>query len=180
MARMNWNRPFGGYDQTMNDFFKPEHNIKRKKPLRNKAIMTKYFQSAVNTTDTVGAVMVKLTPHDVKVLEEALILVIEYKDRTLKRPAWTRFSTEWLPRVIDQLARNELEVNHPQKNTPLWIVDQICWSNKLTAGVNPTQCIPLADTSLGEQAMAICRAAARGQEHYDLWRKNSKFHDLFA
>lgn len=124
--------------------------------------------------------MVKLKPHHLRVLEESLVLIVEYKDKTLKDRAWRNFSEDWLPRAVDQLNRNEFEVNHPQRNTFMWWVDQLCWSKKLTQGVKPTQCIPLCDTALGEECMAICRAAARGQQAYDMWAAESRFHDLFV
>lgn len=143
------------------------------------AIMNAFYTCIVNNTK--GAdIMVKLKSHHLKVIEETLILVVEYKDRTLKDRAWRNFSEEWLPKAINQINQNEFEVNHPQRNTFCWLTDQICWSKKLSPGIKPTECIPLADTNLGEECMAICRAAAKGQTAYDMWAAHSKFHDLFV
>lgn len=122
---------------------------------------------------------VKLRPEHRKLIAEAFIEVIEFKSRALKKSNWNNFYEHWVPSAMDQITANDFKLNHPTKNFFIWLIDQICHSNKLTPGVPPKDCIPLIDTRLGEMAAEICREAARGQYQYNRWCQQQGFRELF-
>jgi hypothetical protein len=110
---------------------------------------------------------------------EALELVVIYKSKTLRKRAWDTFKDQWLISAIEQINANEFKLNHPTRNTLMWIVDQMCWSRVIIDGVDPKDCVPLIDTRLGERVAAICRAGCKGQLYYDSSFTQNNFHDLF-
>jgi hypothetical protein len=123
--------------------------------------------------------MVTLKPHDLNTLIEITQLIVDYKSQALSQPRWDKFYNEYLPSLLEQLSQNQFKCHRPDDSTFTWIIDQLCHSRKIVPGVSHKEGIPLADTVLGERALAICRAATRGQKFYDSWRRDTKFNDLF-
>ena len=123
--------------------------------------------------------VVRLTPRDLDLLIDVFQQVTDYKQRTLQRHNWRVFETEYLPRLVDYISRNEFPVNDPANSIFTWIIDQICHSHKIISGVPLDQGLPLCDTKLGQRVIEICRHAQRGQSTYDLWAQPTKYSDLF-
>ena len=120
-----------------------------------------------------------LRPEHRKIIAEAFVEVVEFKSRALKRTSWDNFYQYWVPSATDQITKNEFKLNHPTKNFFVWLIDQMCHSNKITPGVPPKDCMPLIDTGLGEKAAEICRQASRGQYEYDRWCRQKNYRELF-
>jgi hypothetical protein len=121
---------------------------------------------------------ITLRNRDRDILIEIFAQVVEYKSQTLKPMSWSRFEQDWMPPAIEQLRVNSFQLNHPDKNFFMWLIDQICHSHRLQIGVRPQDGLPLCDTHLGQEAIEICRRAARGQAYYDQSRGNN-FSSLF-
>ena len=122
---------------------------------------------------------VKLNQVDLDQVIECFQEVINYKHRTLKPSSYERFLV-YLDQLIDYIGSNQFPVNDYSNSVFHWIIDQICHSHRLTPGLRPRDCLPLADTALGEQAIEICRSASRGQISYDCWSHRRQFEKLFT
>ena len=122
---------------------------------------------------------VKLTEQDLNIIIEISQLVVDYKHRTLGTNSKTVFEQIFLPKLVEQIAENTWAINDVHNNTFTWLIDQIAHSRRLIPGVKAKECVLLADTPIGELALAICRAASRGQTSYDSLRRATKFGDLF-
>lgn len=107
-------------------------------------------------------------------------LIIKYKSHALSARAWSEFSTNWLNKLLEQFAANEFLYNNRNKNTAVWLIDQICHSRLVEENCPLNQGIPLCDTELGQRSMAILRAMSQGQAFYDNWAEQSHFRDLFV
>ncbi len=105
--------------------------------------------------------------------------IVTWKSHSLSPKSWDQFEANWLPSFLQQLRDNEWTVNRTHTNTFKWLEDQIIHCRKLAPGVNKQNAIPLEDTLLGREVIAICQAASRGQLWYDGFAKNSEFHNLF-
>ncbi len=105
--------------------------------------------------------------------------VIDWKQQQLSTRAWNEFRTHWLPELVKQIHSNEFTWNDPNKNTAVWLIDQICHCRELVPGVEAEHCRPLADTALGEEVLAILRAMSRGQKSYDHFCQGRQFNNLF-
>ena len=124
--------------------------------------------------------VVRLHQRDLDLLIDVIQQVTDYKQRTLRRHNWQIFETEYLPRLVNYISRNEFPVNDPANSIFTWIIDQICHSHRLIEGVNPRQGLLLADTSSGEEVVAICRAAQRGTVSYKTFCANRQYEKLFT
>lgn len=133
----------------------------------------------VNNTGDGAMAHVRLKKTDLDILIEILQLVYDYKAVALSKPAWLKFSQDYLPKILDQMSRNEFNCNDVNNNSPTWLIDQVCWSRQLIYGVPHREGIPLSDTQLGQQALHILRPASRGQQSYDLYTRPTTFNELF-
>lgn len=106
-------------------------------------------------------------------------LIIKYKAHALSARAWSAFSTNWLSKLVEQFAANEFQYNNREKNTAVWLIDQICHSRLIEPGCPHNQGLPLCDTELGTAALEILRAMTQGQAYYDRWAEQSHFRNLF-
>lgn len=123
--------------------------------------------------------MVKLKPHDLEIIIEILQQVCDYKHQALRPQSWLTFQRDWLSSAIEQIKANEFILHHAEKNFFAWLIDQVCWSRRLTPGLDHRSGVSLADTKLGAQAIDICRRASQGQRAYDNSNRDTKFRDLF-
>lgn len=123
---------------------------------------------------------VKLTPRDLDNLIDCCQLIVDYKAKTLTKHNWTQFEMDYLPSLVESLHANQFRVADPHKNILVWLIDQICHSRKLVEGVKPKECLPLADTLLGEECLEFLRAASRGQISYNNLKHNQQFTKLFT
>lgn len=123
---------------------------------------------------------VKLTPRDLELLIDCCQMVLDYKARTLSKTAWSVFESEYLPSLVQSLKENSFRVASTQDNIFVWMIDQICHSRRLVEGVKPTECIPLADTGIGETVLEFLRAASKGQTSYNSLKLNQQFTKLFT
>jgi hypothetical protein len=123
---------------------------------------------------------VKLTPRDLELLIDCCQLVLDYKVRTLSKTNWSIFESEYLPSLITSLRENKFRIVSSTDNILVWLIDQICHSRRLVEGVKPTECIPLADTGIGESCLEFLRAASKGQVSYNSLKLNQQFTKLFT
>ena len=122
---------------------------------------------------------VKLTKTDLDTLIEVSQQIIDFKFRALNKTNWSIFETQYLPPLVKYFSDNQFKVVTSSDNIFVWFIDQIVHSRQLVDGVKPKDCVPLCDTELGEQALAICRAARYGQNSYDRTKDTTTFNSLF-
>jgi hypothetical protein len=122
---------------------------------------------------------VKLKSTDLEIIIEITQLVCDYKIQALNKISWSKFQSEYLPKLVSQIYANEFKCNDINNNSLTWLIDQIVWSRKIVSGVSHKEGIPLSDTPLGEQALNILRAASKGQAGYDSWSRPTTFNKLF-
>ena len=151
-----------------------------KKTFENNPVLGTFMSIPVNNFTGDIDVSIKLTQTDRDLIIEALQAVVDYKFQALKPASWQKFNDEYLTSIVDQIERNDFKLNNPQSNPFNWLIDQMCWSKKITEGVPIKDGMPLIDTKLGEQVADVCRAAIKGQAHYDGWRRQTTFRNLFT
>jgi hypothetical protein len=122
---------------------------------------------------------VKLSKSDLNLLIEISQQVIDYKFRALSKHNWLIFERDYLPSLVRAFSDNQFKVVTGSDNIFVWFIDQIVHSRELVEGVKPRDCRPLCDTDLGEQALAICRAARYGQDSYNRNTDTTTFNSLF-
>ena len=123
---------------------------------------------------------IKLKDSHLNLLIDCFQLVVDFKHKTLRKSNWIEFETNHLPKVISYFQQNQFKVVTSTDNIFVWIIDQICHSRRLVPGIKPKECVPLADTAIGEETLSICRAAKNGHEAYKAWCHNNQFHNLFS
>jgi hypothetical protein len=150
------------------------------KLIKNRHITPNFSCFPVNT-HTLGEqeMSVKLKPHHLEVIIDALQAVCDYKVRALRHVSWQKFQNEYLVSIVEQIQQNEFKLNNSKSNSLNWLLDQLCWSRVVLDGVPLKDCLPLIDTRLGQEASEILRNAARGQKHYDQYFTGSNFRNLF-
>ena len=122
---------------------------------------------------------VKLKSTDLDILVEICQEIVTYKYHALSKHNWLEFEKKYLPSLLLQINRNQFKVITATNNTFTWLIDQIVNSRKYIPGIDRKLQIPLFDTSLGEQALQILRAAKNGQASYDRYCLPNQFNDLF-
>lgn len=122
---------------------------------------------------------VKLKNEHLELIIDVVQEIVNYKAETLSVKAFDIFYNEYLPLLLDQIARNDFKLNHLKKNTPLWLIDQIRHCKKLAPGVDPKNAVPLQDTRSGREAISILQNAAKGQLYYQSCYERNKFGELF-
>lgn len=122
---------------------------------------------------------VKINKQDLEVIIEVSQLFIDYKTKTLKPRSWRIFEEQWIPKLVDQISRNDFTWNDPNSNTAAWLIDQILHSRLLMCPLEPERGPELATTKIGQQALEILKAMQQGQLSYDGLRKNRQFEKLF-
>lgn len=123
---------------------------------------------------------VNIDKQDLEVIIEVSQLFINYKARTLKPRSWRIFEEQWIPKLVDQIDRNDFTWNDPNSNTAAWLIDQIYHSRLLVCGCEPEQGPELRETKIGAKALEILTAMQRGQLSYDNLRRNRQFEKLFT
>jgi hypothetical protein len=96
---------------------------------------------------------IELSPNDQIVIKEALIATIEYKELNLTRQRFKLFEY-WAMRAANQILSNKFLINDLDKNTFVWLKDQIRHSGEL------------AQTNIGREAIDICTAAIGSRQQY--------------
>ena len=88
----------------------------------------------------------------------------------LGKRALETFETEYLTSILEQIAANEFEVNHKQKNTFRWLIDQIEY-----VGLDPQE-YPMV-----QRVLNTCEAAATGELAWRAYAKSNSivFNQLF-
>lgn len=124
--------------------------------------------------------VVKLKKEHLVTIVEVLEDIVNWKSHNLSAKSWAEFEKNWLPSIIDQIQKNEFTINQAYRNTPLWYIDQVQHSRVLNSSRNPRNAVHLTDTLKGRQAMAIMRAAAKGQLWYDSHFRETTFSNLFT
>lgn len=122
---------------------------------------------------------VKLSNRDLELLIDCVQEIVNFKTRTLTAHNWSVFEKDYLPPLIEYLSANQFKVVTSSDNICLWLIDQICHSRRLTEGIKPKECIPLADTELGQSCLEFLRAASKGQQSYLGHCHNQQFTKLF-
>lgn len=123
---------------------------------------------------------VTLKQKDLDTLIEITQLICDYKFAALSSLSWHNFEKKYLPSLVDSLRLNSFKHVRNDNSIFLWIIDQICHSRVIIPGTKHSEGIPLCDTAIGEEAIAICRAAAKGQISYTEFRSINNFGDLFT
>jgi hypothetical protein len=123
---------------------------------------------------------IKLKDSHLNLLIDCFQLVVDFKHKTLSKSNWIEFEANHLPKVISYFQQNQFKVVTSHEGIFPWMIDQICHSRRLVPGIKPKECIPLADTPIGEETLAICRAAKNGQHSYQVWCHSNQFHNLFS
>lgn len=123
--------------------------------------------------------IVKLTAQDLAVIIEISQMITDYKYRRLQSHNWQRFESEYLPRLVDQLAENSFRIHKPDNNTFTWLRSQIYHSRHIIKGLKINQCPRLEDLPIGQEAIRICTLAARGKISYTLAQEKKPYPDLF-
>lgn len=116
---------------------------------------------------------------DLDLIIEICQEIITWKQHALSSRAWSEFQVNWLPLLLEQLRLNEFTWNDRNKNTAVWLIDQICHSRKFCQGIQNRDCIPLADTDLGARTLEILRHMSQGQAAYDAYCQGRQFNKLF-
>ena len=122
---------------------------------------------------------IKLKTEHLEVIIDVLEDIVKWKSSTLSVNAWSKFETEFLPSIIEQIRANEFKINHASRNTPNWFTDQIHHTRVLNSSGNRRNAVALTDTLKGQRAIKIMRAAARGQAYYDAEFTTTTFSKLF-
>lgn len=123
---------------------------------------------------------IKINKQDLEIIIEVSQLFINYKAKTLKPRSWRTFEEQWIPKLVDQIDRNDFTWNDPSSNTAAWLIDQIQHSRLLVCGCEPEQGPELSTTKIGSQALEILKAMQQGQLSYDSLRRNRQFEKLFT
>lgn len=123
---------------------------------------------------------IKINKQDLEIIIEVSQLFINYKAKTLKLRSWRTFEEQWIPKLVDQIDRNDFTWNDPSSNTAAWLIDQIQHSRLLVCGCEPEQGPELATTKIGSQALEILKAMQQGQLSYDSLRRSRQFEKLFT
>ena len=121
---------------------------------------------------------VKLKQQDLQTIIDVTLQVVDYKQKILKERSLEQFEV-YLEKLYLQIKDNAFNCNRSQKNTLLWIIDQIKHSKLVTSGLKPEHWTPLEVTTKGRRAIEICQAAARGQFAYDPFTMQNNYKELF-
>ena len=80
------------------------------------------------------------------------------------------FETEYLVSILEQIAQNEFPVNHKQKNTFRWLLDQIEY-----VGLDPNE------YEIVQRVKNTCEAAATGEIAWRTYSRSNSivFNNLF-
>ena len=109
---------------------------------------------------------VELTAKDLEHLITVCQWVIDYKHRVLSKKNYSRFESEYLPKLVDQLKENRFKVVDPMNNTFTWIIDQIAHSRRIIPGQAQDEWQPLSDMPQVKPLLISLRAAAQGHKAY--------------
>lgn len=123
---------------------------------------------------------VKLSPRHLDQLIDTFQAVVDYKAKSLSRPNWDTFNTEYLPKVITALKDNSFKVADTHNNIIVWIIDNIVHSRRVVDGVPKKDWVPLIDIESVQDTLSMLRAASRGQMSYNIYASNNTtYRDLF-
>ena len=122
---------------------------------------------------------VTLKQKDLDIIIDVMGLVLEYKEKALSKLSWHQFETRYLPGLLETLKHNLFKHVRSDNNISLWLIDQICHSRIIVPGVDHKEGIPIVDTPLGAEAVAILRAVSKGQISYNVYCMSNNFDDLF-
>ncbi len=122
---------------------------------------------------------VKLTSKDLEVIIDISQHIVDYKVNALSVSRWQTFETEYLPRLVAQIADNQFRCFRIDDNTFTWLADQILHCRLYEAGVKRDNQTELAATAIGQAALKICDQASSGQRNYDRCQMHSNFAGLF-
>ena len=123
---------------------------------------------------------VKLSPRHLDQLIDTFQSVVDYKAKSLSRPNWDTFNTEYLPKVITAIKDNSFKVADTHNNIITWIIDNIVHSRKVVEGLPKKDWIPLIDIESVQETLSMLRAASRGQMSYNIYASNNTtYQDLF-
>ena len=88
----------------------------------------------------------------------------------LSRQALLTFETEYLTSILEQIAANCFAVNHKQKNTFCWLIDQIEYVG-----------LDSAEYPMVQRVKNMCTAAATGEIAWKYYRRSNSivFNNLF-
>jgi len=123
---------------------------------------------------------VELSPRDLELLIDVVQMVVDYKFRSLMRHNWTEFETNYLPKLVDQISKNQFKVVDSTDNTFVWLIDNIVHSRRVVAGIPKRDWIPLADIDQVQECLTNLRAASRGQVSYKTSKIGEQFTNLFS
>ncbi len=123
---------------------------------------------------------VELSPRDLELLIDVVQMVVDYKFRSLMKHNWTEFESTYLPKLVDQISRNQFKVVDSTDNTFVWIIDQVVHSRRVVDGIPKRDWIPLADLDPVQECLTMLRSASRGPTSYKTSRAGQQFTNLFS
>jgi hypothetical protein len=123
---------------------------------------------------------VELSPRDLELLIDVVQMVVDYKFRSLMPHNWTEFESTYLPKLVDQISRNQFKVVDANNNTMIWLIDNIVHSRKVVEGIPKRDWIPLADIDRVQECLTMLRSASRGPVSYKTSKAGQQFTNLFS
>ncbi len=123
---------------------------------------------------------VELSPRDLELLIDVVQMVVDYKFRSLMRHNWTEFESTYLPKLVDQISRNQFKVVDSRDNTFTWLIDNIVHSRRVVDGIPKRDWIPLADLDPVQECLTMLRSASRGPISYKTSKLGQQFTNLFS
>lgn len=123
---------------------------------------------------------ISLNSEHLDLITEVFEDIIKWKAHRLSDRAWNQFHDVWAPSMIEQIADNRFRLNHPTKNSLVWLQDQIKHTRVLNSSGNTKNSVPLCKTKKGIEALRVIRDAVRGQIWYDEAYRGNKFSQFFT
>jgi len=123
---------------------------------------------------------VELSPRDLELLIDVVQMVVDYKFRSLMKHNWCEFETQYLPKLVDQISKNQFKVVDSTDNTFVWIIDQVIHSRRVVDGIPKRDWIPLCDLDSVQECLTALRAASRGPVSYKNSKVGQQFTNLFS
>lgn len=122
---------------------------------------------------------VKLRNNHLEAIIEITQLITDYKYKALKKHGYEIYLTDYLPKLLEQISKNEFRCFRRDDSTFTWLIDQICHCRVLIDGVPVKDGLLLCDTDIGQRVIEICRHATMGQNNYNNWYSDNQFGTLF-
>lgn len=122
---------------------------------------------------------VTLTSADLEALIDVTQHIVDYKQIALSQSRWQTFETEYLPRLVEQLANNQFRCFRMDDNTFTWLIDQIQHCHVIQQGIGREHWPRLDTLPLAQRAIEICQSAAQGQLRYNMSQQRATFNNWF-